>query len=174
MKACNYCGRQNGEDALNCYQCGTAFDTVVRDGAATPPVLPAWARIGLQKYFPHFTALHGKILFWMYVAAAGLTFLVLLPGNLSGHGESQIVGASLGAFCGPFVGAIARNFQPCCWKFSTGVFPFCAAILGAGTLVQLIPLPSGPCSRRVRIFTWCIGLCGWFAGIPISFLHAIS
>jgi hypothetical protein len=111
-----------------------------------------------------------------YLVFAGLTLLALLPGNLSGHGDSldRTVAAAIGAFSGPFTGAIARGFQSCCWRFALSLFPVCGAILGGGLLFQLVPIPFRRIERPIRISTWCVGLFGWFAGVPVSFLHALS
>jgi len=128
-----------------------------------------------MKLFSHFERRHGWILLGFYVVSVVLSLLVLLPGSLSGRGDSlsRSIAAALGAFSGPFTGAIARGFQRCCWEFSLGLFPFCGAVLGAGLLMQIIPLPVWH-QRTVRLTAWGIGLAGWFAGIPVSFLHALE
>ena len=125
--------------------------------------------------FSHFERRHGWILLVFYVVSAVLSLLVLLPGSISGHGDTmgRSIAATLGAFSGPFTGAIARGFQRCCWQFSLGLFPFCGAFLVCGLLMQIIPLPAWH-QRAVRLTAWCIGLAGWFAGIPVSFLHALD
>ena len=130
----------------------------------------------VKKFFPHFERRHGWILLGFYLGALGLSLLVLLPGSISGHGDTlgRSLAAALGAFTGPFAGAIARGFQRCCWEFSLGLFPVCAAFLLGGLTLQIVPLPAFPQQRAIRLIAWCIGLAGWFAGVPVSFLHALD
>ena len=129
----------------------------------------------VKRLFPHFERRHGRILLGFYLVSVSLSLLVLLPGSISGHGDmlGRSVAAALGAFSGPFAGAIARGFQRCCWEFSLGLFPFCGVFLGGGLLMQMIPLPAWH-QRTVRLTAWCLGLTGWFACIPVSFLHALD
>jgi drug/metabolite transporter (DMT)-like permease len=129
----------------------------------------------MKDIFRHFERRHGWILLGFYLVGVALSLVVLLPGSISGHGDtfSRSLAAAFGAFSGPFTGAIARGFQRCCWEFSLALFPFCGAFLGGGLLLQIVPLPRWHQST-VRLTGWCIGLAGWFAGIPISFLHALD
>lgn len=122
----------------------------------------------------HFDRVHLYIFLGFYLVFAALTFLALNAGSESDRRENQIAAATLGAIFGPFTGAIARNFQSCCWQFSVTLFPFCALFLGAGVLFQMIPLPFRRFERPVRIALWGIGLLGWFGGALVSFGHALS
>jgi len=128
------------------------------------------------KRFSHFERRHGFIFLGFYLAAVALSLLVLLPGSISGHGDtmSRSIAAALGSFSGPFTGAIARGFQRCCWEFSVALFPICATFLCGGVVIQLVPLPAFRFERAARLGAWCIGLAGWFAGIPLSFMHALD
>jgi hypothetical protein len=130
----------------------------------------------VKKLSSHFERRHGWILLGFYLVSVALSLLVLLPGSISGHGDTlgRSLAAAFGAFSGPFAGAIARGFQSCCWKFSLGLFPVCAAFLGGGLMMQIVPLPAFRRQRAVRLTAWCVGLAGWFAGIPVSFLHALD
>lgn len=82
--------------------------------------------------------------------------------------------AALGSITGPFTGAIARHFQSCCWQFSMSILPYSAALLAIGVLAQIVALPCKCCERAMRLTAWCLGLLGWFAGVVISFAHALS
>jgi len=176
MRACEYCGRENETGASRCRECGTPFAPAASTELARTPVLPRAVRMRIERLFPYFSRLHGRIFLGFYLVFAVLAFLVLLPGSLSGHGDSLglSVAASVAAVTGPFTGAIARGGQSCCLHFSLRVLPFCAAAFTGGLLFQIVPLPVGRMEHRIRISMWCLGLLGWFAGIPISFLHALS
>ena len=128
----------------------------------------------MERLFSNFSRAHLKIFLGFYVVFAALTCFVLNAGTPSDRRDTPIIKATLGAVSGPFTGAIARHFQSCCWRFSLGLFPYCAVFLGVGLLFQPIPLPFPRIERGVRLMMWCIGLLGWFAGAPASFLHALS
>jgi len=65
---------------------------------------------------------------------------------------------------GPFTGAIARHFQSCCWRFSPGLFPYCAALLLGGFGFQFVPIPRRSVEGPIRLVAWMAGLLGWFGG----------
>jgi hypothetical protein len=151
---CHYCGREGYDEPLR--------DTV------------AWFCLPclLRRIFPHFTPLHRRIFIWFYLVFALLTLLILLPGSISGHGEplsSSIWGVFL-AFAGPFTGIASRRFDSAYGV--PGIVPCCSVLLGAGLMLQLVPLPRG--GRWVRIPAWCVGLLGWFLGTLLSTLVANS
>ncbi|HZR16244.1 MAG TPA: hypothetical protein VFE51_02860 [Verrucomicrobiae bacterium] len=154
QKACQYCGRESDAEPLR-----------------NPTVwicLPCLFR----RILPYFTRLHLRLLIWFYLLFAGLTFLILLPGSISGRGEpfsTSIWGVIL-AFAGPFTGIASRGFD-----FAYGlpsIVPYCCAVLGGGLLFQLVPLPRA--SMWVRISAWCVGLLGWFSGTVLSIFVANS
>lgn len=126
--------------------------------------------------FSNFTRTHLRVLIGFYATFVVLSFLVMLPGALSGHGASlgTAVITSFGSISGPFAGAIARDFQRCCLRASMDLFPYCALILGIGVLFQFLPLPFQRFARGLRIGMWCFGLIGWFGGVILSFGHALS
>lgn len=128
----------------------------------------------MQRLFHNFGRIHLHIFLGFYVAFAALTFFALHAGSESDRREHQITAATFGAVTGPFTGAIARQCQSCCWKFSLAIFPYCALFLGAGFLSQIIPLPFRRFDRTIRLTIWCIGLLGWFGGGVVSFAHALS
>ena len=128
----------------------------------------------MQRLFHNFSRAHLYVFLGFYLAFAALTFFALNAGSESDRRENQIAAATLGAVSGPFTGAIARNFQSCCWHFSVTLFPYCAAFLGAGFVFQIVPLPFQRFERTFRLSIWCFGLLGWFGGVVVSFLHALS
>lgn len=128
----------------------------------------------MKPLFRHFSRTHLYVLLGFYLVFAVLTFLALSAGSPSDRREYPFFFATLGAISGPFTGAIARHFQSCCLQFSWCLFPFCVAFLGAGVVFQLLPLPITRFERGIRMAAWCVGWFGWFAGVPISFMHALS
>lgn len=117
---------------------------------------------------------HLRIFVGFYLVFAVMTFLVLSQGNGSDRRSNAVAAATLGAVSGPLTGAIARNFQSCCLRFSLAVLPYSALALGIGFLLQIIPLPIGRAEKPVRLALWCIGVLGWFGGGMVSFGHALS
>lgn len=126
----------------------------------------------MKSLFRHFNRTHLILFLGFYVVFAALTFFVLNAGTSSDRRKTPFFWATVGAVSGPFTGAIARHLQTCCLQFSWGIFPFCAAFPVVGALFQVVPFPRF--ERRIRLSMWCIGLLGWFAGVPVSFLHALS
>ena len=56
---------------------------------------------------------------------------------------------------------------------SLSLLPYCGVLLMLAIVPQFLP-----CSMRgagpIRMSLWVIGWLGWFAGGPISFLHALN
>lgn len=127
-----------------------------------------------RRLFHRFGRVHLYLFLGFYLTFAGLTFLILNSGSESDRRERAILTATVGAVSGPFTGAIARNFQPCCLKFSIAIVPYCALLLGVGIVFQIVPLPFQRLAGATRLTLWCIGLLGWFGGVLVSFLHALS
>jgi hypothetical protein len=124
--------------------------------------------------FRHFTRTHLHVFLILYVVFAGLSLLALTRQSASDWRHNWNLAATIGSFSGPFAGAIARNFQSCCWKFSVSLFPYCAAFLLGGGLLQFVPIPWSSAERPVRLTAWVIGLLGWFGGVVVSYAHALS
>jgi hypothetical protein len=121
----------------------------------------------------HFTRTHGYVALGFLLVFSGFTlFLVCHPKN--NEGLANIVVTTLATVSGPMVGAVARDCQSCCLKFSLTLLPWSGAFLAVGTLFQIVPLPFGRFARAVRLTLWCLGLLGWFGGGVISFGHAFS
>ncbi|MFO1488582.1 MAG: hypothetical protein U1F65_08895 [Verrucomicrobiota bacterium] len=128
----------------------------------------------MRRLFQHFSRAHLYLFLGFYMAFAALTFFVLNAGSESDRRENAIAAATIGVVSGPFTGAIARHFQSCCLQFSVSIFPYCALVLGAGVLAQMVPLPFQRFARATRLTLWNLGLLGWFGGALVSFLHALS
>lgn len=132
----------------------------------------------LRRFSGHFSGLHLKVLLWFSGVFAALTFLWMLPGAISGHGESLRNGvvASIFAFSGPFTGAISRGHWH--WTgsgygaFGMLVLPYCGTALAVALLFQLLPLRL--MKMKIRISIWILGLLGWFAGTLLSVIEANS
>jgi hypothetical protein len=127
----------------------------------------------MKRNFQYFSRKHLHVFLGFYLVFAGFTLFVLSRQSASDWRDNWNVTATVGSLSGPFTGAIARHFQSCCWKFSVGLFPCCAALLLGGVVFQFVPLPW-PSGERLRLAAWIVGLLGWFGGGVVSFGHALS
>lgn len=115
----------------------------------------------------------GYMALGLLVLFSGFTlFLVCQPKNK--EGVAIIVGTTLATATGPMVGAVARNCQSCCLKFSLSLLPWSGAFLATGILFQFVPLPFQRFAKALRLTMWVLGLLGWFGGGVVSFAHAFS
>ncbi len=121
-----------------------------------------------------FTRKHLYTFLGFYAVFAGLTLYVLSQQSVSDWRDNWNVAATVGSFSGPFTGAIARHFQSCCWRFSIGLLPYCAAFLAGGVVFQFVPMGRPSVERPIRLGAWIIGLLGWFGGAVVSLGHALS
>lgn len=78
-----------------------------------------------------------------------------------------------GTILGPMTGAISRDCQSCCWKFSLGLLPYCATFLILGTMPLFLRWPFQRGAAALRMMIWIAGLLGWFLGGIMSFFHAL-
>jgi hypothetical protein len=94
-------------------------------------------------------------------------FLVCQPKN--NEGLVNIVVTTLATVSGPMVGAVARDCQSCCLKFSLSLLPWSGAFLATGILFQFVQLPFQRFAKTLRLTMWVLGLLGWFGGGVVSF-----
>lgn len=158
-KACGYCGRGSFDEHLD------------------PPALFCLPCV-LRRIFPFITQAHWRILLGMNALFALLTFLLLLPGALSGHGAEfpRVVMATVLAFMGPFDGALSGGHWTCssCHAITTKLAGFCGGALAVGLVAQLIPLPRLGWTRGLQLTAWIVGLLAWFVGTIFSVLAVNS
>lgn len=121
----------------------------------------------------HFTRTHGYVALGFLLVFSGFT-LFLVCHSKNNEGLLNIVVTTLATVTGPMVGAVARDCQSCCLKFSLSLLPWSGAFLAMGILFQIVPLPFQQFARAVRLTMWVLGLLGWFGGGVISFAHAFS
>jgi hypothetical protein len=127
----------------------------------------------MRPFTHYFTRVHLLILVSFTLMFSLLTVWWLSHQSPSDRRENWNVATTVFTFTGPFAGAIARHFQACCWRFSLGLFPYCAGFLLLGIIGQIVPLPFQNGQRPFRIGAWTLGLLGWLLGAPVSFLHAL-
>jgi len=159
---CRYCGRLSTEEPLQSSVASFCLPCCIRS------------------WFPNLTRLQRRLAIWFYAGFAALTFLIMLPGAVSGHGEpiGHAILASLFAFLGPFTGAIARGDDSAAYmSFGLRIFPFCAVAAGVAIFFQFYPLETlrvrESAARTVRTVFWAFGLLSWFGGTILSVLLAV-
>jgi hypothetical protein len=122
-----------------------------------------------------FSRWHAGVAVALWLAFSGLTLLILLGGPARATRPPKTVAATTaGVVLGPMTGAICRDFQGCCLRFSLMLMPYCLAGLAAGVVVQLAVPARGWFTRTVRVVAWALGLIVWFGGGIVSFGHALS
>ena len=122
----------------------------------------------------HFSRLHLYVFLAIWCGFTIWTFLIVNSGLDSGSGKSATVfRTTVATILGPMTGAISRDLQGCCLRFSLSLLPYCAASAGIGVLAQVLPLPFERFARAVRILLWTVGWIGWFMGGIVSFMHAL-
>jgi hypothetical protein len=121
------------------------------------------------------TRFHG-ISFVLLLAGFTLwTYLITSAGVDKGQGhDARVLYTTLGTISGPLTGAIAREWQGCCLRFSLGVMAYGAPILLLGVLLQFVRLPDRAWAAALRMSLWISGWLIWFLGGIVSFLHALS
>lgn len=71
MKICDYCGRENADEAAHCWECGTRFETAQEDSPPPSTKLPRDPlRVSAEKKM-----LSGAITFIAGILVTGLTYL---------------------------------------------------------------------------------------------------
>jgi hypothetical protein len=79
-----------------------------------------------------------------------------------------------GTILGPMTGAILKDGQRCCLRFSLSLLPYCGALLILGAIPLFVKLPFRRGSSLLRMTMWVFGLLGWFLGGILSFGHALD
>jgi hypothetical protein len=128
----------------------------------------------MNPHRPVFERAHGISFLAVYVLFGILTFLALRSAQKPNATLPKALAVSVGSFAGPFTGAMARDFQSCCWQNSLQLAPYCGGVLVLGTLLQWIPRSLQAGQRTLRLAFWILGWLGWFGGGVISFAHALS
>lgn len=123
----------------------------------------------------NFTRWHVLAFAIVWLAFTAWTYLMTDANLDQGPDHStNVVMAAAFSFIGPLNGAMIRDWQGCCLRFSLEVFPYAAAMLGLGVLVMFIRLPRGWIATTVRMILWIVGWSAWFFGGIVSFAHAFS
>lgn len=121
----------------------------------------------------HFTRAHGYIALGFLIVFGGFTLFVV--GQPKNHeGLTNIVITTLATVSGPMVGAVARECQSCCLRFSLSLLPWSGTFLAIGVLFQMVRLPFERFATTLRLTLWCVGLLAWFGSGLVSFGHAFS
>ncbi|MDG3007452.1 hypothetical protein [Paludisphaera mucosa] len=103
-----------------------------------------------------------------------LTYLAVSSGSPGDVRDRPVALTTLATITGPFIGAIARNGQPCCLQSSLRLAAVCGPALALGLTVQVVAPPFGRGRRAVRLAFWAIGWFVWLLGGHVSFMHALS
>lgn len=121
------------------------------------------------------TSAHAWIFGVLLVVFSVLTFLLVHAGSDPGPDHWRHVAQTTAATAvGPFTGAIARDWQSCCARFSWSLAPYAGTALAAGILLQLLPFPPGRGWNRARLAAWGAGWTAWFGAGIVSFAHALE
>jgi hypothetical protein len=121
----------------------------------------------------NFTRHHLLAFLAVWLSFTILTYLIAERG-IEQDGHNRLVAlTACGTILGPMTGAISRNCQSCCLRFSLGLIPYCAASLIIGAIPSFLYLPFRGASI-LRMTAWVVGLLGWFLGAIVSFGHALS
>ena len=121
------------------------------------------------------SAWHAWVAAALWLVFSGLTLFIVLSALDRAPDRPRTVAATTAAtVLGPMTGAVSRDFQGCCLKFSLWLVPWCLGALLAGVAVQFVVPPRGAVTRTVRVLAWAAGLVVWFGGGIVSFGHALS
>ena len=122
-----------------------------------------------------FSRWHAWVAVALWLAFSGLTLFIVLSALDRATDKPRTVAATTAAtVLGPMTGAVSRDFQGCCVKFSLSLLPYCLGALLIGCALQVFILPRGWVSKTVRVLAWSAGWFVWFGGGIASFAHALS
>lgn len=117
---------------------------------------------------------HLLTLLIIWAGFTALTYQITAAGiDRGAEHDRQVAVTTCCAFLGPMTGAISRNWQSCCLANSLGLLPYCGASLAMAIVPQFLRL-SICGAGYIRMSLWIFGWFGWFAGGPVSFLHALN
>ncbi len=120
------------------------------------------------------------ILLGLYSLFTLLTFGAVISAQSAGTGEptsyalQRIALTAVAPLSGPFIGAIARDWQSCCAANSWSLLPVAGAALAVACLVQFLPLGAGRAWDRLRPSCWTAGWLIWFGSGIFSLGHALE
>lgn len=110
----------------------------------------------------------------IWLCFTGWTYWIAEHGIEHDNHNRLVFLTTCGTLLGPTTGAISRDCQSCCLKFSLSLLPYCAAFLIFGTIPLFLKLPFQCGASALRMIMWIVGLLGWFLGGIVSFFHAFS
>ena len=148
--------------------------------AANPPALDyvssPEARRPRGLWLPaRFSRWHAWVAAVTWLAFSVLTLVIVMSALDRAADRPRTVAATTAAtVLGPMTGAVSRDFQDCCLKFSLWLLPWCLGGLAAGAATQIVVPPRGWLTGAVRVVAWVAGLVVWFGGGIVSFGHALS
>lgn len=118
---------------------------------------------------------HAIIFAVLWIVFTIATFLITNAGVDKGADHNtRVFLATISTITGPLTGAIARDFQGCCLRFSLSLMAYCAPFLFIGVIMQLIKLPDRKWIRVIALLLWTLGWLVWFMGGIVSYAHALS
>jgi hypothetical protein len=103
--------------------------------------------------------------------------LLVVASHLDGgtpYRPVRVVMTTAATVLGPMTGAVSREFQSCCVRFSLSLLPYCLPALAAAAGVQWLVPPGGWFRGAVRVTAWTGGLLVWFGGGILSLGHALG
>lgn len=121
----------------------------------------------------HFRIAHFAVFLGLWLCFTAWTYWIAEHGIEQYHHGRLVTLTTLGTILGPMTGAISRDCQSCCLKFSLGLLPYCGAFLLLGTIPLFLRLPFGRGAAALRMTAWTVGLLVWFLGGIVSFFHAL-
>jgi len=121
------------------------------------------------------TRTHGLVLVGLLTLFTLWTFAISSAGIDDGPKHARrVLQTTAATLTGPLTGAIARDLQGCCLRFSLEVFLVCAPVLVIGFLSQGFGDVRRRWVRTVHMTLWTLGWLCWFLGGIFSFAHALS
>ena len=108
----------------------------------------------------------------MFLFFTALAILAITGGSKGG--STNVIGGILATITGPFVGAVARNFQRCCLECSVQIMWYCAPVLLLGIALQWVKTRNRMWEIALKMVVWVFGWLAWFGGGLVSHAHAFD